>query len=95
MIFKCDDFQACLNQTFLLKTDDYEDELELIQVDRMSQAQAPDGNEAFAVVFQSARPEPIPQRIYHMSNPQMGELELFIVPIGKDETGVRYEAVFS
>jgi hypothetical protein len=40
-------------------------------------------------------PEPVlPQRIYGLEHPSFGTLEIFIVPIGRDEAGTRYEAVF-
>jgi hypothetical protein len=37
----------------------------------------------------------LPQRIYKLEHEQMGEVELFLVPVGQDQRGFRYEAVFS
>jgi hypothetical protein len=37
----------------------------------------------------------LPQRIYRLRHPVMGELDLFLVPIGPDGEGMRYEAVFT
>jgi hypothetical protein len=37
----------------------------------------------------------LPQGLYHLDHPVMGELELFLVPIGADRDGVTYEAVFA
>lgn len=93
--YKCEDFQACLNQVFVLSADDYRDELELVQVDRVELTRDNGEQDAFTVVFQSSKPEPIPQQTYPLTNAQMGELHLFIVPIGRNDTGIRYEAVFS
>jgi hypothetical protein len=37
----------------------------------------------------------LPQRIYPFEHPDLGAFEVFIVPVGADPDGVRYEAVFS
>jgi hypothetical protein len=37
----------------------------------------------------------LPQRTYALEHASMGQLELFIVPIGRDERGFRYEVVFN
>ena len=95
MQYKFDDFQACLNQTFQLVEGDYSDELQLIQVDRLNDSKAMGGREAFSVLFQSRQPDVVPQQSYRLKNKQLGELQLFIVPVGQDESGVRYEAIFS
>ena len=36
-----------------------------------------------------------PQGIYTVRHADLGELELFLVPLGPDERGMRYEAVVS
>ena len=41
-------------------------------------------------------PEPIlPQGTYAFEHDTLGAFELFVVPIGRDERGTRYEAVFT
>ncbi len=53
------------------------------------------GRTPFSLVFRGP-PEPIlPQRIYRFEHDTLGSFEIFIVPIGADETGVRYEVVFA
>ena len=95
MQYKFDDFHACLNQAFQLVEGDYTDELQLIQVDRLSDSKAMDDREAFSVLFQSRQTDVVPQQSYRLMNKQLGELQLFIVPVAQDESGVRYEAIFS
>lgn len=95
MGYRFDDFQACLNQSFSLVDGDYSDELTLVRIDRFGEKNTIEGGEAFSVVFLSKKQEPIPQQTYQVSNQKLGDLHLFIVPIGQDESGVRYEAVFS
>jgi hypothetical protein len=50
--------------------------------------------EPFSLIFRSTIQDVLPQQIYPFSHPAMGELEMFIVPIGRDADGVTYEAVF-
>jgi hypothetical protein len=49
----------------------------------------------FVLTFRSGEPTVRPQRIYALTHPAMGRLEIFLVPVGRDPAGVRYEAVFS
>jgi hypothetical protein len=37
----------------------------------------------------------LPQQIVSFRHPELGEFELFIVPLGPDERGMRYEAVIN
>jgi len=49
----------------------------------------------FSIVFRSASTAVLPQGIYHIAHAALGNLELFLVPIGPDAAGMRYEAVFT
>jgi hypothetical protein len=48
----------------------------------------------FSLVFRGPLEPVLPQRIYRFETGGLGEFELFIVPIGPDESGMQYEAVF-
>lgn len=48
----------------------------------------------FSLVFRSPPGAPLPQHIYRLEHDEVGVLELFLVPIGPDAHGMRYEAVF-
>src|SRR4051812_36752554 len=37
----------------------------------------------------------LPQQIYALAHPALGTLEIFLVPLGADASGMRYEAVFA
>jgi hypothetical protein len=37
----------------------------------------------------------LPQRIHALAHPVLGTLEIFLVPLGADASGMRYEAVFA
>ena len=53
------------------------------------------GRQPFSVVLQSQDIESHGQQTYHLSHPDLGELELFLVPIGLDEEGILYEIIFN
>ena len=56
----------------------------------------PEGSrESFSLVFRGPAEPRLPQRIYPLEHPELGRLEIFITPVGPDDAGMRYEAVFS
>jgi len=52
------------------------------------------GMERFSLFF-TGRGNLVPQKTYSVSHDEMGEFELFLVPIGRTEDGFRYESVFN
>jgi hypothetical protein len=52
------------------------------------------GRVPFSIVFRGALEPVLPQRTYRFEHDELGSFELFIVPIGPDAAGMRYEAVF-
>jgi hypothetical protein len=49
----------------------------------------------FSIVFRGPATPILPQRIYRVEQPAIGTFDLFLVPIGPDEQGLRYEAIFT
>ena len=49
----------------------------------------------FSLIFTGPRPPFLPQRTYLFEHERIGAFDLFIVPIGEDQNGFRYEAVFN
>lgn len=49
----------------------------------------------FSIVFRGPGDVLFPQRIYKMEHEEIGAFDLFIVPIGPDEEGLCYEAIFT
>lgn len=58
----------------------------------------PGAREPFSLVFQrpagSHSSVVLPQAIYAVTHPEIGAFELFLVPLGPDVDGMRYEAAF-
>jgi hypothetical protein len=67
-------------------------ELELVEV--VSTLSTP-RQEQFSVFFRGPANIYLPQMTYHMTHDAMGELDLFIVPVGRQPDGFHYEAVFN
>jgi hypothetical protein len=89
-----DDFRPHLGDRFLLHADDATTfDLELVHVTEA--ARAGTGRTPFSIAFRGPLESVLPQRIYRLEHVALGALEIFIVPIGPDEAGMRYEAVFT
>ena len=69
--------------------DDYE--LELTEINDCSNAQL----EQFSLIFTGTASPWLPQGLYRLVRPHKKECEFFLVPIGPDGGGMRYEAAFS
>jgi hypothetical protein len=71
-------------------------ELELVEVTSYhAGAQEQSGMERFSLIFYGPGDIYMPQYNYPLEHERMGALKIFIVPIGRDERGFRYEAVFN
>ena len=51
--------------------------------------------EYFSLVFIGASEFPLPQRTYEMIHEHLGDGALFLVPVGQDNDGIKYEAAFN
>jgi len=50
----------------------------------------------FSILFKGPATPVLAQNTYHLEHAKLGNLDLFLVPIGPDESGgMRYEAVFT
>ena len=71
-------------------------ELRLLRVDAAPvRDRLPRTRTPFSMVLVGQGEPVLPQRIYRLENESLGRLDIFLVPIARDERGVRYEAVFS
>ena len=57
----------------------------------------PDGQQRrqFSLVFRGTATTILPQHTYQLTHSDLGGLELFLVPLGPDAEGMRYEAAFA
>lgn len=91
------DFAKHINTNFRIELESLPSvELKLIAVmPRASEPHEQAGMERFSVVFSGPGEVFLPQQTYRITHAEMGELEVFLVPIGKESDGFRYEAVYN
>jgi hypothetical protein len=53
------------------------------------------GMERFSAEFSGPLDFFLPQATYHLAHPEMGEFDVFLVAIGREADGFRYEAVYN
>jgi hypothetical protein len=92
-----EDFAANLNTMFRVNVVAPRPiELKLIQVKRHLSAPTDEpGMERFSIFFTGPADIMLPQGTYPVVNDNLGEFDLFLVPIKQEPAGVRYEAVFN
>jgi hypothetical protein len=49
----------------------------------------------FSLIFHGSAERPVRQQTCAFRHPRLGAFELFVVPLGPDDQGMRYEAVIS
>jgi hypothetical protein len=86
-------FEPRLGEPFRLQAPTGETLMTLAEVRRLGSALRQGG--AFALVFVAQGMPRRPQAIYSVSHPELGTLEMFLVPIGPFAGGDGYEAVFT
>jgi hypothetical protein len=94
--FTASTFEPLVGETFHMHVEGDPVPVDLVLTDatELPMASARPGRAPFSVVFRG--PAAIyPQRTYQLEHPRLGPFELFLVPIGTDADGVRYEAVFT
>lgn len=70
-------------------------ELVLAEVSVLGEAPAADGRAPFSLTFSGPAEPLLAQQIVPLEHAALGRVELFLVPIGRDGDGARYEAVFT
>jgi len=95
------EFSKHVNTKFRVKLNlpalgDRQVELELIQVKGYAhKAEEHQGMERFSLYFQGLADVHLAQHAYTLDHASMGEIEIFLVPIGRNDQGFQYEAVFN
>lgn len=88
------DFSAHLGESFRVQFDSRPD-LELVLAEATPLGTLSATRQAFSLVFRGPGGLYLPQRIYRLEHPALGELEIFLVPLAPDAQGSRFEAIFT
>ncbi|MQW89753.1 DUF6916 family protein [Sinorhizobium saheli] len=49
----------------------------------------------FSLLFRSGSPIVLPQRIYRLKHARLGSIEVFLVPVARDRSGILYQAIYN
>ena len=97
--FTLQTFSEHLGSTFRIYPDSSNPlEVELISATGLGERpdrESPGRRQPFSIVFRGPGDVLLPQRIYRIEHDHIGTFELFLVPIGPDGKGLRYEAIFT
>jgi len=89
------EFSRHLNTKFFAQVDEQTFEFELVGVKGYSSREIEQpGLERFSLFFEGPD-RYLPQNTYSLQHDQMGNFEIFLVPITKEGEKFRYEAVFN
>jgi hypothetical protein len=89
-------FASAANQSFDLAIGEAAMPLTLVEVRPLPPRPFPGmAREPFSLIFRSQSQLVLPQRSYKLRHPEMGDLDVFLVPVGKDVQGVLYQAVYN
>ena len=86
-------FEPCVGDAFALSGDDVSAELVLHSA--LALGEWPGGRHPFSLTFRGPAESPLPQATYGLEHADLGAFDLFIVPIGRDDGGMIYEAVIT
>jgi len=89
------DFAAHLNQDFKVLAQGQELDFVLIEATPNPQYRAPGFREPFSVIFRGPMSPALNQGMVRMKHQRMGDFTLFIAPLGPDQRGMIYQAVFN
>jgi hypothetical protein len=91
------EYSRNLNTKFRLLVDAPQPiDLTLVEVTpRKVESHEEQGMERFSAVFMGPQELLLPQQIYRVSHPDMGEFDIFLVALGQEPEGFRYEAVYN
>lgn len=91
-----DTFRSRLGETF--RDRELAVAFELVEVTDLSEVaqNVPEGQRTpFSLVFRAPAEPALSQGIRPLAHDELGELDLFVVPIAREADGMRYQAVFS
>jgi len=91
-----EDFADKVGETFSINEQDMPAvPLSLAEAQFLKSPGLPGIRPPFSLLFLARDARVLPQRLYRLEHRKLGELAIFLVPVGKDEQGVRYQAVFN
>jgi hypothetical protein len=91
--FRLTTFDGCLNTEFEIIEN--EGSLCVLQLTDILEHTKTLHQETFSLIFHGPSAPFMPQGMRMLKHSKLGELELFLVPVGKEKEGFQYEAAFN
>lgn len=91
-LYKPETFAPHVNTDFTTAIDGQALKLRLTEV---MEGQSNERVLQFSIFFLGPLTPVLEQRLYRLEHAQLGDMELFLVPIARDADGMKYQAVFS
>ena len=85
-------FEAAVGTDFEVLAGDGAAVAAVLRLVEVSARASPRSHEQYSALFRGPAAPFLPQATYSMRHPAFDKLPLFIVPVGKDDAGVTYEA---
>lgn len=85
------DFDPYLNTNFYFSDDNENVNLELVEIEDCSSENV----NGFSLLFKGPLDKLYSQMIYPLEHKEMGKMEIFIVPVNKNNEGIYYQAIFT
>lgn len=90
-----DVFSPHVGETFVMHVSgDTEERLELVEVNALPSQGGP-REQPFALIFKGPSGSGQQQGMVRLTHGDMGELDIFFVPVAEDQRGRLYEAIFN
>lgn len=94
--FRLERFLPLVGEVFLVVCEGQRVPMLLSEVSRLaSEGSWRRSREPFSLVFHAPRESRLEQAIYRVEKPGLEAFDCFLVPIGPDQHGMRYEAVYT
>ncbi len=90
-----EDFAGLVNETFAASLQDAEVPFVLVEARPLPAHPGLATRPPFSLLFRNAASFLLPQQIYAMRHPRLGEVGIFLVPIAREREGFLYQAVFN
>lgn len=87
------DFESHIGRAFPIEGNGTRVEMKLTAVERLGAARREGG--AFSLLFSSTPGAFLPQAIYPVQHPELGTLDLFVVPLGPKDGANSYQVIFT
>lgn len=88
-------FEPLVGSRFTLRLGDAGDLPAQLVEARTGQSEPLNGRQPFSLTFVTTQEAALPQSIYRVEHPGLGEMDLFLVPVARTTAGLHLEAVFS